>query len=150
MGGQHLHRPVIAAAEPADAETAVALWQGCGLTRPWNDPHADFARALAGATSTILLARADGDVIGSVMVGHDGHRGWLYYLAVAPDRRGQGIGRALFAAAEHWLCAAGAPKVQLMVRSDNADALAFYDAIGLARQDVVVLGRFLNAGGPSE
>lgn len=143
MGGQHLHRPVIGDATPDDAAAVVALWQRCGLTLPWNDPHADFARALSGATSTILIARDDVDVIGSVMVGHDGHRGWLYYLAVAPDRQGQGIGRALFAAAEDWLRALGVPKLQLMVRSDNAAALGFYDAIGLAQQDVVVLGRFL-------
>lgn len=140
---------MISSAKDLDAEAVVALWQCCGLTRPWNDPHADFARAVAGANSAVLLARDAGVAIGSVMVGHDGHRGWLYYLAVAPDRRGQGVGRALFAAAEDWLRNAGAPKVQLMVRSDNADALAFYDAIGLARQDVVVLGRFLNANGPS-
>lgn len=127
----------------ADAAAVVALWQRCGLTRPWNDPHADFARALSGATSTILIARDDAAVIGSVMVGHDGHRGWLYYLAVAPDRRGQGIGRTLFAAAEDWLRALAVPKVQLMVRSDNAAALDFYRAVGLERQDVVVLGRFL-------
>ena len=143
MGGQHLHRPVIAPAMPDDAAAVVALWQRCGLTRPWNDPHADFARALSGATSTILIARDDAAVIGSVMVGHDGHRGWLYYLAVAPDRQGQGIGRALFAAAEDWLRALAVPKLQLMVRSDNAAALDFYHAIGLAQQDVVVLGRFL-------
>ncbi len=126
-----------------DAAAVVALWQRCGLTRPWNDPHADFARALSGATSTILIARDDAAVIGSVMVGHDGHRGWLYYLAVAPDRQGKGIGRTLFAAAEDWLRALAVPKVQLMVRSDNAAALDFYDAVGLIRQDVVVLGRFL-------
>lgn len=143
MGRQHLHRPVIAPATHEDAAAVVALWQRCGLTRPWNDPHADHARALDAASSTVLVARDADRIVGSVMVGHDGHRGWLYYLAVAPDRRGQGIGRALFAAAEDWLRAAGAPKVQLMVRSDNEPALAFYTAIGLARQDVVVLGRFL-------
>ena len=142
MGGQRVHRPVIAPATAADAAAVVALWHRCGLTRPWNDPHADFARALEGGSSEILVAR-DGDVIGSVMVGHDGHRGWLYYLAVAPERRGQGIGSALFAAAEHWLRRAGVPKVQLMVRSDNHAAMDFYAAQGLDRQDVAVFGRFL-------
>ncbi len=149
MGGQHLYRPVIAPATADDADRVVALWRSCGLTRPWNDPHADLARALSGATSTILLAREEGGPIGSVMVGHDGHRGWLYYLAVAPDRQGQGIGRALFAAAEDWLRDAGAPKLQLMVRSDNDAALGFYEAIGLTRQDVVVLGRFLTEDRPA-
>ncbi|WP_200913244.1 GNAT family acetyltransferase [Sphingomonas sp. Leaf10] len=140
---------MIDAATLEDAVAVVTLWQRCGLTRPWNDPHADYARALSGATSTILIARDGAAVIGSVMVGYDGHRGWIYYLAVAPDRQGQGVGRTLFAAAEDWLRALSVPKIQLMVRSDNAVALGFYDAIGLARQDVVVLGRFLAAGGPS-
>ncbi|KQM61377.1 MULTISPECIES: GNAT family acetyltransferase [unclassified Sphingomonas] len=143
MGRQHLHRPVIDDATPADAAAVVALWHACGLTRPWNDPDADFTRALDGATSTILLARQAGVPIGSVMVGHDGHRGWLYYLAVRPDARGQGVGTALFDAAEQWLRARSVPKLQLMVREDNAAALAFYDRIGLERQGVVVLGRFL-------
>lgn len=134
---------MIAAATKADAAAVVALWQSCGLTRPWNDPHADFARALDGATSSVLIARAGGAVVGSVMVGQDGHRGWIYYLAVTPERRGQGIGRRLFAAAEDWLRAAGTPKVQLMVRSDNAGSVAFYAAMGLTQQEVVVLGRFL-------
>ncbi len=134
--------PLIGPATVDDAAAVVALWEACGLTRPWNDPHADFARARGGAGSDIFLAR-DGDVIGSVMVGHDGHRGWLYYLAVVPEAQGQGIGSALFGAAEDWLRAAGVPKVQLMVRSDNHAALDFYAKRGLDRQDVVVFGRFL-------
>ncbi len=138
-----MHRPVIAVARDGDAAAVVALWQACGLTRPWNDPDADFARALGGATSTILVARQGDLPVGSVMVGHDGHRGWIYYLAVRPDLRGQGVGTALFYAAEQWLRTRAVPKIQLMVRVDNAAAMAFYDRIGLERQEVVVLGRFL-------
>ncbi|WBY07766.1 GNAT family N-acetyltransferase [Sphingomonas sp. 7/4-4] len=82
-------------------------------------------------------------VAGSVMVGFDGHRGWVYYLAVSPDQRRTGLGRALMAAAEDWLRDRGAPKLQLMVREDNAAALDFYEALGLERQKVAVLGRFL-------
>lgn len=134
---------MIAAATVADADAVVALWTMCGLTRPWNDPHADFHRAIDTPTATVLVARDAGAAIGTVMVGHDGHRGWLYYLAVAPDRQGRGTGRALFAAAENWLRLAAVPKVQLMVRSDNRAALAFYAALGLATQDVIVLGRFI-------
>ncbi|WP_294322631.1 GNAT family acetyltransferase [uncultured Sphingomonas sp.] len=134
---------MIADAGADDAAAVVALWHACGLTRPWNDPDADFARALNGATSTILVARQGEGTVGSVMVGHDGHRGWLYYLAVRPDLREQGIGAALFDAAEHWLRIRSVPKVQLMVREDNDAALAFYDRIGLERQGVVVLGRFI-------
>lgn len=126
-----------------DATAVVALWEACGLTRPWNDPHADFARALASGASTVLVER-DGDaLVASVMVGDDGHRGWVYYLAVAPNRRGSGLGRKAMAAAETWLCARNCAKIQLMVRDDNDAALAFYRAIGLETQTVVTLGKFL-------
>ncbi|MFZ5747004.1 MAG: GNAT family acetyltransferase [Pseudomonadota bacterium] len=142
MGGNDLHLPLIGPAVAADADSVVALWRACGLTRPWNDPHADFALALAGGASTVLVAR-DGDaVVGSIMAGFDGHRGWVYYLAVAAEARRAGVGRALMAAAEAWLQARGAPKVQLMVREDNAAALRFYEALGMERQKVVTLGRF--------
>jgi ribosomal protein S18 acetylase RimI-like enzyme len=125
-----------------DAEDVIALWRACGLTRPWNDPAADFARAAAGPSSAVLLLREGEALAASVMVGFDGHRGWVYYLAVAPARRREGLGRAMMAAAEAWLKARGAPKLQLMVREDNDEALAFYEALGLARQQVVTLGRF--------
>jgi len=131
-------------ATAADRAAVVALWQEAGLTRPWNDPGADFDRAVAGASSTILLLR-DGDaLLGSAMVGEDGHRGWVYYLAVADGARGQGHGRALMAAAESWLRARGCPKLQLMVREGNAAAIGFYRALGLEPQPVVTLGRFLH------
>lgn len=135
---------MIAEASLADTAALVALWEACGLTRPWNPPTRDIARALAGPTSTILVARRDGAVAGSVMAGHDGHRGWVYYLAVAPDARRAGLGRALMDAAEAWLRERGAPKLQLMVRTGNEEALAFYRALGLVDQPVAVLGRFLD------
>ena len=130
-------------AAPADAGAVIALWEACGLTRPWNDAQADFARALAGPGSTVLVLREGGGVAASVMVGHDGHRGWVYYLAVDPDRRRGGLGRAMMTAAEDWLRARGIPKLQLMVREGNDAALDFYTALGLERQPVVTLGRFL-------
>lgn len=133
----------IAEAVAGDHEAVVGLWRASGLTRPWNDPDADFARALENSASAVLVARSGGALAGAAMVGFDGHRGWVYYLAVAPDRRGSGLGKALMAAAEQWLRARGAPKLQLMVRADNDAALGFYAALGLERQDVVTLGRFL-------
>ncbi|MBN8849746.1 MULTISPECIES: GNAT family acetyltransferase [unclassified Sphingomonas] len=135
---------MIAEASLADTAALVALWEACGLTRPWNPPTRDIARALAGPASTILVARRDGAVAGSVMAGHDGHRGWVYYLAVAPDARRAGLGRALMDAAEAWLRERGAPKLQLMVRTGNEEALAFYRALGFVDQPVAVLGRFLD------
>lgn len=127
----------------ADREPVVAMWEAAGLTRPWNDPLADFAQALEAPGSTILIARRDHGIVGSVMVGFDGHRGWVYYLAVAAEARRAGLGRALMAAAEDWLRMQGAPKIQLMVRADNAAALGFYESLGLEQQNVVTLGRFL-------
>ena len=133
----------IADALASDEAATVALWQAAGLTRPWNDSAADFRLALANPTSTVLLA-CEGDALaGSVMVGFDGHRGWVYYLATHPARRGRGIGRALMAAAEDWLRARGCPKIPLMVRGDNLAAKGFYAAIGYEVQDVVTLGKRL-------
>jgi ribosomal protein S18 acetylase RimI-like enzyme len=133
-------------ADAADAGEVIALWEACGLTRPWNDAAADFARAVAGPASAVLVLREGDELVASVMVGDDGHRGWVYYLAVAPARRRAGLGRRMMEAAEAWLRACGAPKLQLMVRDDNEAALAFYEALGLERQKVVTLGRFLDEG----
>ncbi|AHE56963.1 GNAT family acetyltransferase [Sphingomonas sanxanigenens] len=126
------------------------LWTACGLTRPWNDPVRDARAAIEGATSVVLGVREgeEGRLIASAMVGFDGHRGWVYYLAVAPDRQRAGLGRRMMAAAEQWLRAQGVPKIQLMVREDNHAAIGFYEALGLARQPVVTLGRFLDEKAP--
>jgi ribosomal protein S18 acetylase RimI-like enzyme len=128
---------------PSHADAAVALWRAAGLTRPWNDPYADFATAVAGPSSAVLGAFADSALAGTAMVGHDGHRGWVYYLGVSDRLRRNGIGRALMTAAEEWVRRHGIPKVQLMVRHDNADAVAFYQRLGYADADVVVLGKRL-------
>lgn len=128
---------------PDDCEAVVALWEAAGLTRPWNDPRADFDLALATTTSAVLLAERADMICGSVMVGFDGHRGWVYYLAAAPDRQREGIGRTLMLAAEDWLRTAGSPKIQLMVRGDNEEARGFYAALGYAVQDVVTIGKRL-------
>lgn len=129
-------------------DAAVALWHAAGLTRPWNDPDADLARALAGPSSTVLAA-LDGDrLLGTVMVGSDGHRGWLYYLAVADQARRQGAGTALVRASEQWLRARDVPKVQLMVRRGNEAALAFYAALSYDDVEVRVVGRRLDGQSP--
>lgn len=130
---------------PAACEPdAVALWATCGLTRPWNDPRADLDRALRGPSSTVLAALDAEHLVGTVMVGHDGHRGWVYYLAVDPGHRARGLGRALMSAAEEWLDARGIPKLQFMVRADNASVIRFYEHLGYTDQQVAVLGRFLD------
>ncbi|QNE44282.1 GNAT family acetyltransferase [Frigoribacterium sp. NBH87] len=142
----------IRAFAPADTETVVALWEECGLTRPWNDPRRDIERKLQVQPELFLVGTerveaADGGVqeavVATAMAGHEGHRGWLYYVAVAPALRGGGRARALVAEAERLLTEAGCPKLQLMVRSGNDDALAAWSALGYERQDVVVLGKRL-------
>lgn len=145
MGGCDVHRALIREASNDDGEAIVALWRDCGLTRPWNDPASDYTLAISNPTSTILVAEIGegAAVLGSAMVGFDGHRGWVYYVAVAPDARRAGLGRALMVAAEQWLRARNVPKIQLMVRDDNQAARRFYQALGLAPQNVVTLGRFL-------
>lgn len=127
----------------ADRGDAVALWRLAGLTRPWNPPEEDFDRAVAGATSDVLGGFDDDRLVATAMVGQDGHRGWVYYLAVDPDRRRSGLGRAMMAGAEAWAMATGIPKLQLMVRSGNADAVGFYDALGFTVEDTMVLSRWI-------
>jgi ribosomal protein S18 acetylase RimI-like enzyme len=126
-----------------DEAALVELWQACGLTRPWNDPQMDIAMAISTPGSRILVGELSSTIVASAMVGFDGHRGWIYYMAVAPDRRGQGLGRMMFGAAKSWLKDCGALKLQLMVRADNEKAIGFYRALGLEPQAVTTLGVWL-------
>jgi len=128
----------------SDVPAVVALWQRCGLTRPWNDPTTDIAFARRGPSSAILVGRLDGAIVATVMVGHDGHRGWFYYLAVEPDLQKQGLGRTMTQAAEAWLTERGIAKAQLMVRSDNAQVRAFYEALGYGEQERIIFAKWLD------
>ena len=130
--------------EPDEIPIAVTLWQACNLTRPWNDPHADAAFALNGPSSTILAARQGGTLVGTAMVGHDGHRGAVYYVGVLPDRQTLGIGAMLMAAAEQWLKDRGVPKLNVMVRTDNLGARGFYETLGYESSEVVVISKRLD------
>lgn len=128
----------------ADVEAVIALWQRCGLTRLWNDPSADIAFARRGPNSAILVGRADNAIVATAMVGHDGHRGWVYYVAVDPDAQHKGFGRAIMAAAEDWLRAQGVTKAMLMVRPDNKAVQAFYDRLGYDEQERVIYAKWLD------
>jgi ribosomal protein S18 acetylase RimI-like enzyme len=139
----------IAEAADADIDAIVALWKACGLVRDWNDPRGDIATARAGDNSTILAGRTGGAIIATVMVGHDGHRGWFYYLAVAPDAQRRGHGRCLVEAAERWLAARGIATAMLMIRPDNADVRAFYERLGYFDQPRTVLARWLDGRDPT-
>jgi len=133
---------------PVDEDAVVALWEEAGLTRPWNDPRADIRRKLTVQPELFLVAIDGSTVVGSVMAGYDGHRGWLYYLATAGSHRGRGIGAALVAEAERLLEAMGCPKVQLMVRPDNTGARGFYGALGYEPFETWATGKRLIVDGP--
>lgn len=131
--------------DSSDTEAVIALWEQAGLTRPWNDPHTDIARKLTVQPELFLVAAdsEDESIVGSVMAGYDGHRGWMYYLASDAARRGQGIGRDLVREVESRLEAMGCPKSMLMVRADNDRVIGFYDQLGYAEDRVAVLGKRL-------
>ncbi len=129
--------------EERDTEQVVALWRACGLVRPWNDPHRDIERKLAVQRELFLVGEADERVVASAMAGYDGHRGWVNYLAVAPEERGAGHARALMAEIERVLLERGCPKVNLQVRADNEQALGFYRALGYEVDAAVSLGKRL-------
>lgn len=137
---------IVREASRLDCAAVIALWRACDLTRPWNDPTADFTRALEGSSSTVLVALAEDRVSGSAMVGFDGHRGWIYYVAVDPQLQRQGLGRRLLDECQRWLLARGCPKVELMVRDGNP-AADLYERLGWELQPVRVYGRWLEDKG---
>jgi ribosomal protein S18 acetylase RimI-like enzyme len=128
---------------PADTDPVVELWQECGLTRPWNDPRRDIERRLTTQPELFLVGEQDGVVIATAMIGFDGHRGWVYYLAVASEHRGNGHAAALMAEAERLLTGLGCPKIMLMVRNDNTEVIELYEHLDYARESTVLLGKRL-------
>ena len=127
-----------------DVESVVSLWKACELTRAWNDPYKDIQFAREGGTSTVLVGLLKEKLIASVMAGHDGHRGVLYYLAVDPEYQKRGFGKAAVAAAETWLCERGVWKINLMVRSENEKAGRFYEQMGYELNPVTSYAKRLN------
>jgi ribosomal protein S18 acetylase RimI-like enzyme len=135
--------------EDNDRTEVIRLWRRAGLVREWNDPSGDIALARKERNSTILLGRHEGALIASVLVGHDGHRGWVYYVSVDPDHRSKGYGRDIMTAAENWLRARGIAKLQLMIRGDNAKVHAFYESLGYYDQKRVTFAKWLDGRDPT-
>ena len=140
---------VISTIGDRDVAEVIALWERCGSPRAWNEPAADVALARKENNSTILLGRHEGALVASVLVGHDGHRGWVYYVSVDPDHRFKGFGRDIMRAAEDWLRPRGIRKLQLMVRPDNAKVHAFYEALGYFEQKRVTYAKWLDGREPT-
>jgi ribosomal protein S18 acetylase RimI-like enzyme len=137
------HNLVIRLYESTDTEQVVDLWQRCGLVVPWNDPRQDIQRKLDFQPHLFWVAAAGEQVAGTIMAGYEGHRGWINYLAVAPEYQGGGIGRRMMQHAEDELRKLGCPKINLQVRSSNQQVIAFYRRLGFAVDDVLNLGKRL-------
>lgn len=131
-----------------DTESVVQLWKACGLTRPWNDPFKDIERKLNVCDELFLVAKLDDRLVGSVMGGYDGHRGWINYLAVDAHYRKRGIGRELMHEVEARLLALSCPKINLQIRSGNTSVIAFYQAIGFTDDNVLSFGKRLIPDNP--
>jgi ribosomal protein S18 acetylase RimI-like enzyme len=139
----------IAPIEDDDVASVIALWERCGLTRPWNDPAADIALARRDGNAAVLLGRDGERIVASVMVGHDGHRGWVNYVSVDPDCRGKSFGRIIMTSAEQWLRERGIPKLMLIVRRENTKVQAFYETLDYAEQDRILYGKWLDGREPT-
>jgi ribosomal protein S18 acetylase RimI-like enzyme len=132
----------------SDEEALVGLWQTCGLTRPWNDPHKDIARKLTIQRELFFVGELNGKLVASVMAGFEGHRGWVNYLAVSPELRGRGYGARLMTLVEEKFVELGCPKINLLVRSTNTPVLEFYRRLGYATDEPVPLGKRLIPDAP--
>ena len=131
----------------SDQNDLVELWSVCGLLRSWNDPLEDIHLCVTTPSSELVVADSSGQLIGSAMLGHDGHRGWVYYLAVHPNWQRNGIGRSLMSYAEGWVDQRQVPKIQAMIRADNLPVRGFYRRLGYQDDDVQVVEKFLNERG---
>jgi ribosomal protein S18 acetylase RimI-like enzyme len=133
-------------ATSADEAAVINLWQACGLVTNYNDPAVDFRFALAKTSSDILVGvDAEVGIVGTVMVGHDGHRGWIYYVASSPEHRKKGIGGKMVEVAEQWLKDRSVVKVMLLVRETNTQVVDFYTHVGFEVVPRVVMQKWLNA-----
>lgn len=126
-----------------DLEAVCRLWRDTGVSVPHNDPVRDIAFALQSPTAELFVGETAGALIATVLAGHDGHRGWLYYLAVAEVSRRSGYGRMMVEHAEAWLKNNGVWKINLMIRTSNTQVRDFYAAIGYQDDPVTVMSRRL-------
>jgi ribosomal protein S18 acetylase RimI-like enzyme len=134
-------------AESDEAEV-IELWREAFPGAPaWNDPAADIQRKLAVQRELFLVAVDSSRVVGTAMGGYDGHRGWIYYVAVRAECRAQGVGSALVAAVEQGLAGLGCPKVNLQVRATNGEMVRFYQHLGYLVEERVSMGKRLESDG---
>lgn len=126
-----------------DTEAVIKLWQTCDLTRPWNDPQKDIDRKMMDRNGAFWVGRIDGIIMASIMIGYDGHRGSINYLAIDPAFKGRGFGRLMMQRAEEFLISIDCPKISFCVRRGNEPVIEFYDKIGYKPDDVLFFGKRL-------
>lgn len=128
----------------SDEPQVVKLWRHVFPdSPPWNDPHKDIARKLSVQRELFIVAVLEDELVGTAVGGYDGHRGWVYYVAVKPDLRRQGIGAALMQRVEQDLAELGCPKLNLQIRAENTDVVAFYESLGYHVEERVSMGKRL-------
>ncbi len=153
----------IRAFQTADTASVVALWESCNLTRPWNDPKLDIARKCSVDDGLFLVGELDlqihnkpgvepgtildteiaNGIVATIMGSYDGHRGWIYYLAVHPDQQRKGLGEQMMKDMEARLLALGCPKINLQIRRENSSVMTFYESLGFTEDASVSLGKRL-------
>ena len=133
-----------------DEADMIGLWQECGLVVPWNNPLSDIARKMADSPELFFSGKINGHLVASCMAGYDGHRGWIYFLAVAKSRQRNGLAAKLVAHVEAKLIDLGCPKLELMVRDTNREVIDFYEAIGFRLDPVRVLSKRLSDDAPHD
>ena len=135
---------IIRPVEDDDLAAVIALWHDCDLTKPYNPPDHDIAFCRASPTSELFVGIDDNHtLVASTMVGHDGHRGWLYYVAVDPTQRKLDLGRRMVAHGEDWLKSLGVRKVNLLIRETNTQVQAFYERIGYDVEPRTAMARWI-------
>jgi ribosomal protein S18 acetylase RimI-like enzyme len=132
----------------SDERAIIKLWAECGLIAPKNNPIRDIQRKLKVNPDWFLVGQKENEIIASCMVGYEGHRGWINYLAVTPSEQRKGYARLIMEEAECLLREAGCPKINLQVRSTNSEVIAFYESIGFSDDHVTSLGKRLETDEP--
>jgi ribosomal protein S18 acetylase RimI-like enzyme len=143
-GNQRVNGIAVRTYSGEDQRAVIDLWDRCGLLRPWNNPVKDISRKLRANSDWFIVAVVRDKIVGSIMIGYEGHRGWINYLAVDPSLRRQGVGRRLMEQAEELLRNAGCPKINLQIRSANKETADFYASLGYLQDDVISLGKRLD------
>ena len=133
----------------SDETGVVELWIACKLVVSHNDPRKDIRRKLGVNPEWLLIGEQESRIVATCVVGYEGHRGWINYLAVSPDARRRGIATRMMAEAERSLRKAGCPKINLQVRSTNLQVIEFYRSLGFKVDDVTSMGKRLEVDEPT-